>query len=138
MDAVLDYWHSVEFFNSYDLDDQLERARDRRQTTICVRADATARDSWEPAVGQAGDLYLVPFDVSIATRAIDEHVAARAAARTVIEKIRDEEMAPEGLTCFARLTIGAEGRSSGDNLSVSALPWALGRSGACATASCRT
>ncbi|KVN26402.1 hypothetical protein WT11_32365 [Burkholderia stagnalis] len=127
MDAVLDYWHSVEFFNSYDLDDQLERARDRRQTTICVRADATARDSWEPAVGQAGDLYLVPFDVSIATRAIDEHVAARAAARTAIEKIRDEEMAPEGLTCFARLTIGAEGRSSGDNLSVSALPWALGR-----------
>ncbi|KVC64306.1 hypothetical protein WI72_07620 [Burkholderia ubonensis] len=127
MDAVLDYWHSVEFFNSYDLDDQLDHARDRRQTTICVHADSTACDSWEAAVGQAGDLYLVPFDVSIATRLIDEHVAARAAARTVIERVRDEEMAPEGLTCFAKLTIGAGGRSAGDDLSVSALPWALGR-----------
>lgn len=127
MEAVLDYWHSVEFFNSYDLDDQLEQARGRRQNTICVRADATARESWEAAAGRAGALYLVPFDVSLATRLIEAHVAERSTARSAIERIRDEEMAPEGLTCFAKLAIGAGGRSSGDALSVSALPWALGR-----------
>ncbi len=127
MEAVLDYWHCVEFFNSYDLDDQLEQSRRRRQDTICVRADATARATWDDAIGQPGELYLVPFDVSLATRLIDAHVAERTTARTVIERIRDEEMAPEGLTCFAKLSIGAGGRSSGDALSVSALPWALGR-----------
>lgn len=127
MEAVLDYWHSVEFFNSYDLDDQLEQARRRRQDTICIHADETARECWDAAIGQPGELYLVPFDVSLATRLIEAHVAERATARTVIERIRDEEMAPEGLTCFAKLSIGAGGRSSGDALSVSALPWALGR-----------
>lgn len=57
MEAVLDYWHSVEFFNSYDLDDQLEQARGRRQNTICVRADAPTRrraKAGKPRPGERG------------------------------------------------------------------------------------
>jgi hypothetical protein len=36
-------------------------------------------------------------------------------------------MAPEGLTCFAKVKLGQSGRVNADSLSVSALPWALGR-----------
>ncbi|MFT4063339.1 DEAD/DEAH box helicase [Paraburkholderia sp.] len=82
---------------------------------------------WDEVVGQSGDLYLVPFDVVHATSVVEQYVAAKSKACSVIEQIRDEEMAPEGLTCFAKMKVGQGGRVNIDSLSVSALPWALGR-----------
>ncbi|WP_181321977.1 DEAD/DEAH box helicase [Trinickia symbiotica] len=125
---ILDYWHSVEFFNSYSLDDQLDEARDANRKTVCVRSTSTGSiHGWDEVSGQSGELYLVPFDVVQATSVVEHTVAARSKARSVIDQIRDEEMAPEGLTCFAKVKLGQSGRVNADSLSVSALPWALGR-----------
>lgn len=125
---VLDYWHSVEFFNSYSLDDQLEEARESSRKTVCVRTTATGSiHGWDEVSGCSGELYLVPFDVAQATSLVEQHVMSKSKARSVIEQIRDDEMAPEGLTCFAKVKLGQDGRVSANSLSVSALPWALGR-----------
>ncbi|MBB1191968.1 hypothetical protein EII07_29265, partial [Klebsiella pneumoniae] len=78
--------------------------------------------------GCAGELYLVPFDVVLATAEVERFLAQRSSvARSQIEQVRDDEMAPEGLTCFAKVRLGQDGRVIADSLSVSALPWALGR-----------
>ncbi|VCU72433.1 Viral (Superfamily 1) RNA helicase [Pigmentiphaga humi] len=128
MSRILDYWHSVEFFNSYSLDDQLEEARESNRKTVCIRtAAAGSSHGWDEVSGHAGELYLVPFDVAQAASVVEQHVAARSKARSAIEQIRDDEMAPEGLTCFAKMKLGQGGRVNADSLSVSALPWALGR-----------
>lgn len=121
---VLDYWHSVEFFNHYSLDEQLEKAHESRRNTVCLRRTLNGSiDGWQEACGRPGDLYLVPFDVTQATRMVERRVEAR----SEVERIRDEEMASEGLTCFAKVRLGQGGCIIADTLSVSALPWALGR-----------
>ncbi|MGX7002823.1 DEAD/DEAH box helicase [Caballeronia sp. KNU42] len=128
MSRILDYWHSVEFFNSYSLDDQLEEARESNRKTVCIRTTTTGLiRGLNEVSGHSGELYLVPFDVAQATSVVEHYVAARSKACSVIEQIRDDEMAPEGLTCFAKVKLGQGGRVSADSLSVSALPWALGR-----------
>lgn len=125
---ILDYWHSVEFFNHYSLDDPLEEARESKRKTVCLRApDGASAQGWDEVSGCAGELYLVPFDAAQATLIVERHVASRSKERSGIEQIRDEEMAPEGLTCFAKVRLGQGGRVQTDSLSVSALPWALGR-----------
>ncbi len=60
---------------------------------------------------------------------VEHTVAAKSKARfCLIDQIRDDEMAPEGLTCFAKVKLGYSGQVNADSpLSVSALPWALGR-----------
>lgn len=123
---VLDYWHSVEFFNSYSLDDQIAEAEEFGRKTVFLRATTTA-DGWSEMSGRAGDVYLVPFDVALATSVVEHHIAARLNTRSAIEQARDDEMAPEGLTCFAKLKLEQDGRMNAESLSVSALPWALGR-----------
>lgn len=126
---ILDYWHSVEFFNSYRLDDQLEEARDSNRKTICIRRSTSGSlEGWDQIAGCSGDLYLLPFDVVQATAEVERFLAENSSvARSQIEQVRDDEMAPEGLTCFAKVRLGQDGRVSADSLSVSALPWALGR-----------
>ncbi|KAE9642329.1 hypothetical protein EJA70_18965 [Pseudomonas sp. PB103] len=56
-----------------------------------------------------------------ATRSLSSHLFNE------INRVRDSEMASAGFTCYARLTLDLKGKPGFDGLSVSALPWALGR-----------
>lgn len=123
-ERVLDFWHSVEFFNAYDLDKVLEKSRASRSVER-VSKRSLADGVWEQYLDRRRVLYLLPFDVSHATRLIEKYVDGPLTSE--INRVRDGEMAPVGLTCYARLTLDPNGKPDFEGLSVSALPWALGR-----------
>ncbi|MGY4817902.1 DEAD/DEAH box helicase [Pseudomonas chlororaphis subsp. piscium] len=123
-EPVLDFWHSVEFFNSYDLDNALDNSRRSRSVEL-VCEDSLAEGLWEKYLLRRRVLYLLPFDVAHVSRIIEDYVDSPLASE--ITRVRDGEMAATGLTCYAKLTLGPSGEPDFDGLSVSALPWALGR-----------
>lgn len=123
-DSVLDFWHSIEFFNAYDLDNSLDEARASRSVELVSEA-TLAEGMWERQLDRRRVLYLLPFDVSHVTSLIEKYVEGPVANE--INRVRDSEMASTGLTCYARLTLDLKGKPDFDGLSVSALPWALGR-----------
>lgn len=123
-DSVLDFWHSIEFFNSYDLDNSLDEARASRSVEL-VSAATLAEGMWEKQLERRRVLYLLPFDVSHVTLLIEQYVQGPEASE--INRVRDTEMASTGLTCYARLTLDPSGKPDFQGMSVSALPWALGR-----------
>ncbi|TCV91635.1 hypothetical protein EC912_11065 [Luteibacter rhizovicinus] len=123
-DRILDYWHSVEFFNAYDLDDQLEEARRSRHPTQLIDDERLVDGTWATFSQRPRTIYLLPFDVSHVTRVVEACIAT--APDALVEQ-RDAEAAAEGLTCFAKLTVSHEGKPDFDGISLSALPWALGR-----------
>ncbi|MFJ3115100.1 DEAD/DEAH box helicase [Pseudomonas protegens] len=123
-EQVLDFWHSVEFFNAYDLDQPLDAARKSRSVERLTET-WLASGLWDKYLGHRRVLYLLPFDVTHVTRMIEDYVDSPSISE--VAKVRDGEMAATGLTCYAKLTLGPNGEPNFESLSVSALPWALGR-----------
>ncbi len=119
---VLDYWHCVEFFNQYDLDDQIKSARDGKHREYFISAVQLNQQEWDKDDGKARNLYLLPFDVSQITELAIKHSALASA----LARLRDDEFAPEGLTCYAKLRLSAEGVPDFKGVSLSTLPWAGG------------
>lgn len=118
---VLDYWHCVEFFNHYDLDDQIKTVRDDQRPEFFIAASRPDAAPWPRYDGRPRDVYLLPFDVSqISALLLEHHASPTELAQ------RDEEYAPEGLTCFARLRWSADGVPDFNGMSLSTLPWAGG------------
>lgn len=122
--AVLNYWHSVEFFNVYDLDKQLEKAR-RHRSVHLLGQQQMVDGTWHSASGAPRVLYLLPFAATQATRMVAAHLANAEASSIV--KARDSELCADGMTCFARLKLSADGRPDVKRISFSALPWAMGQ-----------
>ncbi|MET0322632.1 MAG: hypothetical protein ABW069_18060, partial [Duganella sp.] len=102
---VLDYWHCIEFFNHYDLDDQIESAQDDKRSRFFVSASHPDVAPWSRYDGQPRDVYLLPFDVAQVSALLLEHHGSPAGPA----RQRDEEYAPEGRTCFAKLRWSADG-----------------------------
>lgn len=120
---VLDYWHSVEFFNHYDLDDVIKEARANERREFFISSDKLDEPEWLRHENKARIVYLLPFDVGQITEMAISRVAGKASAT---DDQRDQEFAPEGLTCFAQLRLNTAGTPDFNSLSFSTLPWAAG------------
>lgn len=135
---ILEFWHKVEFFIPFDLRGQILQASDaewnvKRVTAIELQAlspDSTG-DLWQVARVPEGkqvlgfDLYLGVFD-----RGVLATVTNNAIGETTSEEIetdQDERGDIEGETCFAKVRLNALGEPQFDQISVSTVPWALGK-----------
>ncbi|WP_347900942.1 AAA domain-containing protein [Pseudomonas purpurea] len=123
-DRVLNFWHSVEFFNAYNLDQPLEKARRSRSVEL-LDERSLSNGTWDTYVARRRVLYLLPFEAAHATGLIEQYVDGPQVDE--ITRVRDGEMAPTGLTCFARLSLDEAGVPDFQGFSLSTLPWAMGR-----------
>ncbi|ALS94569.1 hypothetical protein ADT26_14960 [Xanthomonas oryzae] len=122
--AALDYWHGVEFFNIYDLDEQLEKARKHRPVHL-LGPEQMIDGTWDSASVAPRLLYLLPFPATEATRIVAAQLSEPEASSIV--NARDSELCADGFTCFAKLKLSVNGRPNFDAISFSALPWAIGQ-----------
>lgn len=135
---VLDFWHKVEFFIPFDLQGQvLDDAGPDRPVIELSRADLAELGSTplvearmvklEPGKAVLGcDLFLNCFDKA-EVAALSRDLAGELGADSVAAIDQQERGDIEGRTCFARLSMDAEGRVAFGEISVSTVPWAIGR-----------
>lgn len=130
---ILRFWHKVEFFIPFDLEQQVFDAVDaswsvRSLSAAALRA-ADAHTLWEPVLPAdreltGFELYLGVFDKSELARVTGQVVAE---ALSPVQRVEQGERAElEGSTCFARLKLNACGEPLFDEVSLSTVPWALG------------
>ena len=131
---ILSFWHKIEFFIPYDLQRQVLGAKDAEWSVRLFSADQLAKLStqalWSAPVPEGRrlcgfDVYLGVFD-----KAELADVTRRIVAETLSDLEayeQDERAGLEGLTCCASLRVSADGTPLRDDLSVSTVPWALGR-----------
>lgn len=126
---ILDYWHKIEFFIPFDLD-QVTDVEDAWKLRW-IRPDQLA--TWPANYQQQFDipegrkisgfrLYIGLFDTSEIA-----DVCKRVLPSTGSNDEDEERGAMEGRSCFARLDLNADGEPSFEPVSVSTVPWALGR-----------
>jgi hypothetical protein len=123
-DQVLAYWHCIEFFNKFDLDNRITDSTHAKLPNFYLPPKSASARPWERYRATARDIYLVPFDVARINELI--YGIPLPADEDDQDRQRDVELAPEGLTCFAKLHVHANGTPDFDTFSVSALPWAAG------------
>ncbi|KJE35037.1 hypothetical protein UF64_10065 [Thalassospira sp. HJ] len=130
---VLDYWHKIEFFIPFDLKSRIESAlnQDKPARRLDIGHGATSlanlRTTELPAEKEVGGytLFVGVFDKGSVTSLCDQIVPTEG---TEVIKTDDDERADlEGETCFAQISLSAEGEPSFESMSVSTLPWALGK-----------
>ncbi len=131
---VLGFWHKIEFFIPFDLQRQVLEAKDAewsvRLFSIDQLARLTTQELWSAPVPEGRrlsgfDVYLGVFD-----KAELAEVTRRVVAETLNDSQahdQDERGGLEGLTCCASLRTSADGTPLLGELSVSTVPWALGR-----------
>jgi len=135
---VLDFWHKVEFFIPFDLQGQvLDDAAPDRPVIELSRADLAELGSTplidarpvkvEPGKAILGyHLFLNCFDKS-EVAALSRELTGDLRADSIAAIDQQERAETEGRTCFARVSMDAEGRVTFDEISVSTVPWAIGR-----------
>lgn len=135
---VLDFWHKVEFFIPFDLQGQvLDDSGPDRPVIELSRGDlaelgttllADARPiRLEPGKAILGyDLFLNCFDKG-EVAALSRELAGEPGADSVAAIDQQERSDTEGRTCFARLSLDARGHTTFEEISVSTVPWAIGR-----------
>lgn len=135
---VLGFWHKVEFFIPFDLQGQvLDDAAPDRPVIELSRADlaelggtllAHARSvKLEPGKAILGyDLFLNCFDKGEVAD-LSRELAGEPGADSIAAIDQQERSDTEGRTCFARLSLDAQGHATFDEISVSTVPWAIGR-----------
>jgi hypothetical protein len=130
---ILRFWHQVEFFIPFDLEQQVMEAQDAEwavQTWSVAALRRAERPLWTPRLPPGReltgfDVYFGVFDKSILAEVTRQVLQASLTADEAVEQ--DERAALEGLTCMAKLRIGPAGEPGLDDVSVSTAPWALGR-----------
>lgn len=135
---VLDFWHKVEFFIPFDLQGQvLDDAGPDRPVIELSRAELAALGSTtlieartvklEPGKAILGcDLFLNCFDKAEVAD-LSRELAGELHDDSIAAIDQQERGDTEGRTCFARLSMDAEGHVGFDEISVSTVPWAIGR-----------
>lgn len=132
MDRILRFWHQVEFFIPYDLQQQVLESNnaDWAVRMLSRRMLESARQSlWRPFIPAGREItgfavYIGLFDKSllseITRKVVNEDLPPA-------EKFEEEQRAElEGATCIAMIQADAKGRSLLNAISVSTAPWALG------------
>lgn len=130
---ILRFWHQVEFFIPFDLEQQVMEAQDAEwavQTWSVAALRRAQRPLWQPCLPPGReltgfDVYFGVFDKSLLAEVIRQVLRASLTADETVEQ--DERGALEGLTCMAKLRLGPAGEPALDDVSVSTAPWALGR-----------
>jgi hypothetical protein len=126
---VLRFWHKVEFFIPFDLQQQVLEAKDAAWAvrSWSLRELPLGTDNlWTfkvpPGRKLVGfDIFLGVFDKSVLTEVVRD-------ALTEQEELdQDERGDLDGLTCMAKVKAGPSGVPLLDVVSVSTAPWALGR-----------
>lgn len=135
---ILDFWHKVEFFIPYDLEKQILDHEDKDWAVRRITAKHLASiqpqssgDLWKVPRVPAGkrlsgfELYLGIFDKELLSRLVRTILPNQPSE---LEDSEDFERGDyEGLTCFAKVALNALGEPQWDKVSVSTVPWALGR-----------
>lgn len=125
---ILGYWHKIEFFIPFDLN-QVTDTQDDWKLRWLTRSDL---------VGLSATYFsklLVPSDRKIAGFRLfvgifdkAEILKSYALSFSALQSLEEDERTEmEGRTCFARVDLNVDGEPNFDPVSVSTLPWALGR-----------
>lgn len=134
---ILKFWHMVEFFVPFDLDEIVSKSNAKYVITENQLTEyGNNQLPWLSTVAliKAGgksshnyryNLYLLPFDKSELSN-ISKQVFSL--DENIINHIEfEEKFDDEGLTCFAKLAVDNTGKPNLDKISLSTLPWALGK-----------
>lgn len=126
---ILDYWHKIEFFIPFDLDqisdieDQWKLRWIRPETLTALPATYFQQLDIPPDRKITGfNLYLGLFD-----RAEIAELCEQVLPDMGNEDEDEQRGDMHGRTCFARLALTAHGEPVFDPFSISTVPWALGR-----------
>jgi hypothetical protein len=137
---ILSYWHKIEFFIPFDLDAKIAECKDWQ--IHWLHSEALADENWslwkpkfpDTHVFTSYSLFLGIFDKAESVGVCRQFVAApntSAGESKDIERedeVEDAERAElEGSTCFAKLKLSEDGVPCFEGLSISTLPWALGK-----------
>jgi hypothetical protein len=135
--TVLKFWHIVEFFTPFDLNEVRSRPNAKCELTEHqLFENGNNRLPWlsEQAFYKAGgipsyeyryNLYLLHFNKNELTKISQEIFPWD---REGIKHFEfEEKFDDEGDTCFAQLPLDSRGRPTWDKMSISTLPWALGK-----------
>ena len=130
--AILNFWHKLEFFIPFDLDQRIAEAETGRIRPLRARHLADSSNSlWLANLPDGYELkgfylYLGIFDKSEITKVCEQAVRSKLQLDPHEEFERTDL---EGNTCFARLTISSLGELvfESETISVSTVPWALGQ-----------
>ena len=124
---VLRYWHQLEFFSPFNLEDSLSRGDPAVDISLPTLQGDKANHLL-PWLNGSGlfhfQLYLMPFDKKDLTALSTRHFPLEYQQQNIIAV--EETLDDEGLTCFARLFIDKNGLPQWSGFSVSTLPWAMG------------
>ncbi|WP_417823596.1 AAA domain-containing protein [Thalassospira lucentensis] len=131
---VLDYWHKIEFFIPFDLksrsdaalaQDKPARWLDYVQGALSLESLKNTELTPDKEIG-GYTLFIGVFDKNEVT-SLCEHISP--AKKDEIIRTDDQERADiEGETCFAQIYLSADGEPAFENMAVSTLPWAIGKS----------
>lgn len=128
---ILAYWHRIEFFIPFDLKQVTD---EKRGECIAVAsaalAETTAIDLWDVSVGEDEEIAGFNLYLGVFAKAEIDQLAKGLRGKAVAgaEESEDAERADtEGDTCFARLKLTPGGVPDLDSVSVSTVPWAIGR-----------
>lgn len=130
---ILRFWHQVEFFIPFDLQQQVVEAHDAEWAVKNWPAPALgSAPLWNIAVPPGRyltgfDVYFGVFDKALMADVTRDIVQAVLAPDETLEQ--EERGGLEGLTCVAKLKAGPAGEPLFEDVSVSTAPWALGRIG---------
>ncbi|WP_058534618.1 DEAD/DEAH box helicase [Legionella saoudiensis] len=126
---VLRFWHQIEFFTPFDLDNAVSQKGEVRDIAFqsLFTENANALLPWlggEKELLFHYQVFLLPFDKKELTRLSTRFFPIEFQKQHNIEL--EETLDDEGLTCFARLFVDKTGTPRWQSLSVSTLPWAMG------------
>ncbi|MBW8726609.1 MAG: hypothetical protein JF625_15835, partial [Inquilinus limosus] len=128
---ILAYWHRIEFFIPFDLKQVTEEKRSECVAVISAGlAEKTAIDLWDVSIGEDEEIAGFNLYLGIFAKAEIDQLAKGLRSKTVAgnEENEDAERADtDGDTCFARLKLTPGGVPDLDSVSVSTVPWAIGR-----------
>lgn len=125
---VLRYWHQLEFFIPYNLDEALAKSTESFDISLPSLQGEKANNllPWlnKKERPYHYQLYLLPFEKKELTQLSTRHFPVEFKQQNRIEL--EENLLDEGLTCFASLFIDKNGNPQWNKLSISTLPWAMG------------
>ncbi|MFN3234909.1 MAG: DEAD/DEAH box helicase [Gammaproteobacteria bacterium] len=135
---VLKYWHKIEFFSPYDLDNALSASPYKFGITHEELHDENctqfipwlSQKALEDRIGKTDQkyqyaIYFLPFEKNELTRLCQKLFGEE--NNPIRQMDYEERLDDEGLSCFAKLVLSPEGTFNLNNLSISTLPWALGK-----------
>ncbi|MDP3269524.1 MAG: AAA domain-containing protein [Legionella sp.] len=125
---VLRYWHRLEFFVPFDLDNALSGGAHSFDIALDSLVEEKTNRILPWLRSNQGDfyyvVYLLPFDKNELTKLSTRFFPLEYQDQNSTDL--EEKLDDEGLTCFARITVDKYGSPLWSGLSVSTMPWAMG------------